>query len=57
MKTADTIFVIPTYRLRDVAATIEEYDENFWTNGHSVKMVVFDDSSLIDFQIEVKPAA
>jgi hypothetical protein len=50
MKTADTIFVIPTYRLRDVAATIEEYDENFWTNGHSVKMVVFDDSSLANHE-------
>jgi hypothetical protein len=50
MKTADTIFVTPTYRLRDVAATIEEYDENFWTNGHSVKMVVFDDSSLANHE-------
>jgi hypothetical protein len=50
MKTADTIFAIPTYRLRDVAMTIEEYDANFWTNGHSVKMVVFDDSSLANHE-------
>jgi hypothetical protein len=50
MKTADMIFVIPTYRLRDVPATIEEYDENFWSNGHSVKMFVFDDSSLANHE-------
>ncbi len=46
MKSHETIFVIPTYRLRDVAETIEIYDEHFWSNGHSVKMIVFDDSSL-----------
>jgi hypothetical protein len=40
-----TTFAIPTYRLRDVGETIERYDENFWRNGHSVPMVVFDDSS------------
>src|ERR1700733_5790631 len=45
MNPAPAIFVVPTYRLRDVAATIEEYDEHFWSNGHSVKMMVFDDSS------------
>jgi hypothetical protein len=50
MKTAETVFVVPTYRLRDVAATIEAYDEHFWTNGHSVKMMVFDDSSLANHQ-------
>ena len=50
MKTADTIFAIPTYRLRDVGATIEEYDANFWSNGHSVKMVIFDDSSLANHE-------
>jgi hypothetical protein len=38
-------FVIPTYRLRDVGETIELYDEHFWRNGHSVRMLVFDDSS------------
>lgn len=38
-------FVIPTYRLRDVGETIEHYDEHFWRNGHSVRMIVFDDSS------------
>jgi len=37
MKPKETIFVIPTYRLRDVAATIEKYDENFRANGHAVK--------------------
>jgi hypothetical protein len=42
----DTIFSIPTYRLRDVPETIERYDENFWRNGHEVALFVFDDSSL-----------
>jgi hypothetical protein len=50
MKTAETVFVVPTYRLRDVDATIEAYDEHFWSNGHSVKMMVFDDSSLANHQ-------
>jgi hypothetical protein len=38
-------FVIPTYRLREVGATIQEYDEHFWRNGHAVPIIVFDDSS------------
>jgi hypothetical protein len=38
-------FVIPTHRLREVGATLQEYDEHFWRNGHSVRMRVFDDSS------------
>jgi len=46
MKEAPTIFTIPTYRLRDVAETIEIYDDHFWSNGHTVKMMVFDDSIL-----------
>jgi hypothetical protein len=50
MKNAETVFVIPTYRLRDVADTIEKYDEHFWSNGHSVKMMVFDDSSLANHE-------
>jgi hypothetical protein len=37
--------VIPTYRLRDVAETVQEYDQHFWRNGHSVRLMVFDDSS------------
>jgi hypothetical protein len=41
----DLIFVIPTHRLRDVGQTVEDYDEHFWRNGHSVRMIVFDDSS------------
>ncbi len=41
-------FVIPTYRLRDVGETIEHYDEHFWRNGHSVRMIVFDDSSPVN---------
>jgi hypothetical protein len=41
----ELLFVIPTYRLRDVGATIEDYDEHFRRNGHSVKIIVFDDSS------------
>jgi len=50
MKPAETVFVVPTYRLRDVADTIEAYDEHFWSNGHSVKMMVFDDSSLANHE-------
>ncbi|MCG6134094.1 MAG: hypothetical protein MET45_05450 [Nostoc sp. LLA-1] len=46
MRKPETIFVIPTHRLRDVAKTIEEYDKNFWANGHATKIIVFDDSSL-----------
>jgi hypothetical protein len=43
---AHKTFAIPTYRLRDVGETLEQYDESFWRNGHAVPMVVFDDSSL-----------
>ena len=45
MEGTDLFFVIPTYRLRDVGETVEDYDEHFWRNGHSVRMIVFDDSS------------
>jgi hypothetical protein len=38
-------FAIPTYRLRDVGETVEQYDQHFWRNGHSVRIMVFDDSS------------
>jgi hypothetical protein len=38
-------FVIPTYRLRDVGEAVEAYDQHFWRNGHTVRIVVFDDSS------------
>lgn len=38
-------FVIPTNRLRDVGETVEHYDEHFWRNGHSPRMIVFDDST------------
>jgi hypothetical protein len=38
-------FVIPTFRLREVGQTVEQYDEHFWRNGHSVPIIVFDDSS------------
>lgn len=50
MKPKETIFVIPTYRLRDVAETIEKYDENFWANGHAPKMIIFDDSTLANHE-------
>lgn len=46
MTDAELHFVIPTYRLRDVGETIEAYDENFWRNGQSAPIIVFDDSSL-----------
>src|ERR1017187_7835553 len=45
MPEQDLFFVIPTHRLRDVGETVEQYDEHFWLNGHSVRMIVFDDSS------------
>ena len=45
MPANDLFFVIPTYRLREVGETVEHYDEHFWCNGHSVHMIVFDDSS------------
>jgi hypothetical protein len=45
MNHSEPYFVIPTHRLRDVATTIHEYDEHFWKNGHSVRMMVFDDST------------
>lgn len=50
MKENATIFTVPTYRLRDVAETIEKYDEHFARNGHAVKMMVFDDSSLANHE-------
>lgn len=45
MQHKDVSFVIPTYRLREVGETIEAYDEHFWRNGYSPKIIVFDDSS------------
>jgi hypothetical protein len=45
MQAKQLFFVIPTYRLRDVGETVQLYDEHFWRNGHSVHMIVFDDSS------------
>jgi hypothetical protein len=45
MQARDVFFAIPTYRLRDVGETVEHYDEHFWRNGHSVRILVFDDSS------------
>jgi hypothetical protein len=45
MDTRELVFVIPTYRLRDVGETVEQYDQHFWRNGHTVRIVVFDDSS------------
>jgi hypothetical protein len=45
MQQKDLYFVIPTYRLREVGQTVEQYDDHFWRNGHSIPMVVFDDSS------------
>src|ERR1700752_816855 len=48
MQERDLFFVIPTYRLRDVGETVEHYDEHFWRNGHSVRMIVFDDSSPVN---------
>jgi hypothetical protein len=44
VENSDLTFVIPTYRLRDVGETVEHYDEHFRRNGHSVRIMVFDDS-------------
>lgn len=43
-------FVIPTHRLREVGSTIEIYDEHFWRNGHSARLMVFDDSTPVNQQ-------
>jgi len=45
MQEKELVFAIPTHRLREVGETVEHYDEHFWRNGHSVRMIVFDDSS------------
>jgi len=45
MRDLPLTFAVPTYRLRDVHQTIEAYDANFSSNGHIVKLMVFDDSS------------
>src|SRR5262245_34139827 len=50
MKDNELTFVIPTYRLRDVGETVQRYDENFWRNGHSVPIIVFDDSSVANHE-------
>ncbi len=44
MQDRELSFVIPTHRLRDVGETVEEYDDHFRRNGHSVKIIVFGDS-------------
>jgi hypothetical protein len=48
MDTNNLTFAIPTNRLRDVGDTVELYDQHFWRNGHSVRIVVFDDSSSVN---------
>ena len=50
MTDVDLQFVIPTYRLRDVNETIEAYDANFWRNGQTAPMVIFDDSSVANHE-------
>lgn len=34
-------FVVPTYRLRDVAQTVAEYDEHFYKHGQPIEIAVF----------------
>jgi hypothetical protein len=41
----DLTFAIPTYRLRDVGETVSAYDHHFHRNGHTLPIIVFDDSS------------
>jgi len=50
MNNQELYFVIPTHRLRDVAATIQAYDEHFWNNGHSPSIIVFDDSTVANVE-------
>jgi hypothetical protein len=45
MTARDLYFVIPTYRLRDVGETVEAYDEHFWRNGHTPKMIAWKSAS------------
>jgi hypothetical protein len=45
MREPDLTFVIPSYRLRDIAEAVDAYDEHFWRNGHDVRIVVFDDGT------------
>jgi len=47
---SDLHFVIPTYRLRDVAETVLAYDDNFWRNGQTAPIIVFDDSSVANHE-------
>lgn len=42
-------FVIPTYRLRDVGETVEAYDANFQRSGQSAPIIVFDDSTVANY--------
>ncbi|MGH8446194.1 MAG: hypothetical protein ACREVL_13060, partial [Solimonas sp.] len=44
------VFVIPTYRLREVGQTIEAYDDHFRRNGHAIDLIVFDDSSVANHE-------
>ena len=37
--------MVPTYRLRDVAQTVAEYDEHFYRHGQPIEIIVFDDST------------
>jgi hypothetical protein len=45
------IFVIPTYRLREVGDAVEAYDQNFQKFGNSMPIIVFDDSPTANFKI------
>src|SRR5271157_2784253 len=46
MSKPSPVFVIPTYRLREVGQTVEAYDDQFRHNGHALDLIVFDDSSV-----------
>lgn len=41
----EPLFAIPTCRLRDVGEAVEAYDQHFAHYGHSLRLVVFDDSN------------
>lgn len=46
---SDLYFVIPTCRIEHVATTIRKFADNFERHGHSIPMVVFDDSERSDY--------
>lgn len=45
MHSHEPVFVIPTYRLKDVGKAVAAFDAHFHQHGHSIPIWVFDDST------------